>query len=579
MSTGKTAIIEKWVFYLLSVCILIIIFDLGFNTSPQLAYFLQYFYLGVFLMADLVIVRRIFWDKSRNIRVRIVDIAILVMSGIAIWLLIVYFPVSMFVHPAVYVSLFLLFVRELSEYTIYYQRRYLNPAQLFIISFLLLIFLGTSLLMLPNATQNGISLTDALFTSTSAVCVTGLAVVDTGTYFTVLGQTIIVILIQLGGLGVMTFTSYFAYFFSGESSYENQLILQDMVNADKLGEVFGALRKIIFLTLGIEFVGGVLIFFDLPDGYFPSTGSKLFFAFFHTISSFCNAGFSTLPNSLYQEGFRYNYSLHLVVISLFVLGGIGFPILFNFMKYLRYQISNRLIPFSTNREVIYKPWVLNINTRIVLITTFLLLFVGTLLFYVLEYDNTLAEHNGFGKIVTAFFGAATPRTAGYNSVDTGALKPQTIMIVLFLMWVGASPASTGGGIKTSTLAVGTLNFFSVARGKDRVEVFRREISDMTIKRAFTAISLSLIVVGIATFFLVIFEPDKTLISLAFETFSAFGTVGLSMGITGKLSVASKLVLSVTMFIGRVSLLSIMIAVLRKVKNTQYRYPSESIVIN
>ncbi|MEZ4775223.1 MAG: potassium transporter TrkG [Bacteroidia bacterium] len=579
MKAGKTEIIERTAFYSLTGTLFIIIYDLGFNTSPPVAFFLQWFYMAIFFMETYILVRRIFWGKKANFRVRLADFLILIFSGISIWLLFEFAWEHMYVHPWVYSSVVVLFVRELSEYTIYYQRRYLNPAQLFIAGFLLLILLGSGLLMLPNATHGRISFIDALFTSTSAVCVTGLAVVDTGTYFTGLGQLFIMVLIQLGGIGIMTFTSYFSYFFSGESSYENQLILKDMVNTDKLGEVFGALRKIIVLTIGIELTGATLIFLNLGNVPFPSIAKKVFFSLFHAVSSFCNAGFSTLSNSLYEEGYRYNYPLHLVVLGLFVLGGIGFPILFNFMKYFRYQISNRLIPLGTQREVIHKPWVLNINTRIVLITTLLLLVVGGALFYILEYDNTLAEHSGFGKIVTALFGAATPRTAGYNTVDTGALKPPTLMIVLFLMWVGASPGSTGGGIKTSTLAIGTLNFFSMARGKDRVEVFRREVADSSIRRAFTIISLSLIVIGTATFFLVMFEKEKTLISLAFECFSAYSTTGLSMGITGSLSTASKFVIIITMFIGRVSMLSIMIAVLRKVKNTNYRYPSETILIN
>ncbi|MEZ4826671.1 MAG: potassium transporter TrkG [Bacteroidia bacterium] len=579
MSAGKTEVLEKWVFYLLSVSIFLIIFDLGFNTSPGLAIALELFYLCLFLIEGFILVRRILFVRKGNLRVRLADLLILLSMTWAIWLLIIHFFAPLYVHPVVYAFLVLIFVRELSEYTIYYQRRYLNPAQLFIAGFLILIFAGTGLLMLPNATHTGLSFTDALFTSTSAVCVTGLAVVDTGKFFTPLGQLFILILIQLGGIGIMTFTSYFSYFFSGESSYENQLILKDMINTDKLGEVFGAMRKIIALTFGIEAAGAVLIYFDLSEVSFPSLGNKVFFAVFHSISSFCNAGFSTLSNSLYEEGFRYNYSLHLIVLALFVLGGIGFPILFNFMKYIRYQIANRLIPFSTNREVIHKPWIININTRIVLITTGLLLLVGTVLFYILEYNNTLAEHSGWGKIVTAFFGAATPRTAGYNTVDTGALTPPTLMIILFLMWVGASPGSTGGGIKTSTLAIGTLNYLGMARGRERIEVFRREISDVSLKRAFTIISLSLIVVGISTFFLVLFESDKTLISLAFESFSAYSTVGLSMGITGSLSLPGKLVVIITMFIGRVSMLTILIAVLRKVKNKNYRYPTESILIN
>lgn len=480
----------------------------------------------------------------------------------------------------VYAAILLLFLREMSLLQLDLRRSFLNPAQLFILSFLFLIFLGSALLMLPNATLDGkLSFLDALFTSTSAVCVTGLAVVDTGKYFTIFGQVIILFLIQLGGIGIMTVTSYFSYYFRGGSSYETHLTLKDMVNSDKLGEVFGVLKKIILLTLGIEAVGAVFIYFTLKGNLFTSIGEQIYFSVFHAISSFCNAGFSTLSNSLYEDGFRFNYSFHLVIASLFIFGGIGFPIMFNFIRYIRFQIKNKLIPLGTNRQVVHKPWVININTRIVLYTTGILLVAGTILIYIFEYDNTLAGHSGVGKIVTAFFGSASPRTAGFNSVNMGELLPHTVMILLFLMWVGASPGSTGGGIKTSTLAIATLNFLSLARNKDRVEIFRREIAATSLHRAFAIISLSLIVVGVSTFLLVVFEKDKDLIALAFESFSAYSTVGLSLNLTSSLGFASKVVIIIVMFIGRVSMLTILVALFREVKNQKYRYPTETILIN
>jgi len=227
----------------------------------------------------------------------------------------------------------------------------------------------------------------------------------------------------------------------------------------------------------------------------------------------------------------------------------------------------------------YSPWVINLNTRIVIVTTILLLSIGTIGFYAFEYNNTLAEHNWFGKIVTAFFGAATPRTAGFNTVDVSALNFSTIMLMFLLMWIGASPASTGGGIKTSTIALTTLNFLSLAKGKDRIEVYRREVSQASVRRAFAIISLSLMVIGFSIFLIATFDQDKTLLSIAFESFSAYSTVGLSTGITADLSSYSKVVIIVTMFIGRVSMLTLLIAMLRRVKHLNYRYPSDEILIN
>ena len=227
----------------------------------------------------------------------------------------------------------------------------------------------------------------------------------------------------------------------------------------------------------------------------------------------------------------------------------------------------------------HKPWVLNLNSRITLITTFALTAVAFVMFLILEYNNTLAEHSTYGKLVNALFGAATPRTAGFNSVDMTALAFPTIMITFLLMWIGASPVSTGGGIKTSTFAIATLNILSLAKGKHRIEVYRREIADISVKRAFATISLSLIVIGSGIVLITIFDPEKGLLKIAFETFSAFGTVGLSLGITGDLSTASKLIVAGIMFVGRVSMLSIIVAVFKKIKHKNYRYPSEEITIN
>ncbi|HBF18949.1 MAG TPA: ATPase [Cryomorphaceae bacterium] len=475
------------------------------------------------------------------------------------------------------VAVILTFIREFSEVKFNYRRTILNPAQLFISSFLLLIVAGAFLLMLPKATQGGLSFVDALFTSTSAVCVTGLIVVDTATYFTQFGQTIIMILFQVGGLGILTFASYFSYFFKGGSTYENQLVLSDMNNSKKLGEVFSTLKYIILITFGIESFSGLLIYLSLENEHFGSVYDQIFFSAFHAISAFCNAGFSTLSNSLYEGSFRYNYFLQLTVIMTFVLGGLGFPIVSNIVNYLKYKLR-KLFTFR-KKKADYRPWVLNINSRITLITTLSITGVAFVIFYLLEYNNTLAEHQGFGKVVTALFGATTPRTAGFNSIDMSAMLFPTTMMVFLLMWIGASPASTGGGIKTSTFAIATLNILSLAKGKTRIEIFRREIADISVKRSFAIISLSLIVIGMGIILISIFDSEKELMDIAFECFSAYSTVGLSLGITAGLSGASKLIISLIMFVGRVSMLTIMIALFRKVKHKNYRYPTEEITIN
>lgn len=564
-------------FWLSLAAVLCTIYDFGFSQSALIQRGLHWIYLGACFVGVISLISRYLLDS------RLPRFVARIFDAFLFFFLIVLLvdnlgkedvPV-LYDAPWMYVALFLIFIREFSTQELKVYKKFLNPAQLFIASFFAIIIIGTSLLILPKATHSGISFIDALFTSTSAVCVTGLIVVDTGSYFTLFGQSVILFLIQAGGIGIMTFTSYFSYFFRGSSSYENQLLLKDLVNSEKIGEVFSTLKKIILLTFIIEAVGAGIIFFSLDDQLISSTSERVFFSVFHSISGFCNAGFSTLENSLYEPGFRFNYSLHFVIAFLFIIGGIGFPIAFNFFKYLRHVLIDRLL----HRKVEYIPWLIHINTRLVLITTGALLLSGTLLFYLFEYNNTLAEHQGFGKAVIAFFGASTPRTAGFNSVDTSALNLSTLMVVFLLMWIGASPGSTGGGIKTTTFAIGTLNFISIARGKDRIEVFRREVSEMSVKRAFAVISLSLIVIGVSVFLIAVFDPDKELLAIAFESFSAYSTVGLSLGVTGDLSTHSKLVIITTMFIGRVGMLTIMTAFLRRMTQFKYRYPSEDILIN
>lgn len=573
----------KTAFWASVIGMLAFIFDFGFSKRIVLQQLIDAFYFIVIFLSLLSTFARYFENPALLKRkVAIFDI-ISVLYTLYIFYMYLFvgeaFKTDLILENPVWVvvAVILSFVREFSEQKLNLNRTYLNPAQLFILSFLTIIFFGSLLLLLPKATHNGISFVDALFTSTSAVCVTGLIVVDTGTYFTLFGQSIILFLIQVGGLGILTFASYFSYFFKGGSTYENQLTLTEMTNSQKIGDVFSTLKNIIVITAIVELSAAVLIFFTLDNSLIDNFADKTFFSVFHAISAFCNAGFSTLSNSVYETGFRFNYSLQLIIIATFVLGGLGFPIVVNLINWLKHKIINL---FRFNSKVkLHKPWVLNLNSRITLVTTFTLTAVAFVLFLILEYNNTLAEHSLFGKLVNALFGAATPRTAGFNSVDMTALAFPTVMITFLLMWIGASPASTGGGIKTSTFAIATLNFLSLAKGKQRIEVFRREIADISVRRAFATIALSLIVIGTGIVLITIFDPEKGLLNIAFESFSAYSTVGLSLGITGDLSTASKLIVSAIMFVGRVSMLSIIVAVFKKIKHTNYRYPSEEITIN
>lgn len=478
----------------------------------------------------------------------------------------------------IFVTLIWGFIRELFTTNIHHAFLEYNPAQLFAGSFLVLIVFGTLALMLPNATYEPISFVNALFTATSAVCVTGLIVMDTGKDFTPFGQGLILLLIQLGGLGIMTFTSFFSLFFRGKTSFKNQLLIREITNSGRLTEVYSMVKTIIIYSVGFELMGAILVFLSIDGGGLEDIFSMTFFSIFHSVSAFCNAGFSTMSENLYGPVLRFNYPLQIILAWLIIFGGLGFPIVFNFIQYVRYYIFSTFTSLRKKTPFIHKPRMININTRIVLITTGILLVAGTVLFFIFEYNNSLAEHSLWGKWVVSFFSGTTPRTAGFNSVDFADVHLHTTMVIIMLMWIGASPMSTGGGVKTTTFALAILNITQLVQGKERIEIFRRQISDRSVRRAFGVIFLSLAVIGFSTLFIRIFDPETDNISTLFEVVSAYSTVGLSMGITAGLSVGSKLVLIATMFLGRVTMFTILVAIFRRIQNLNYQYPEEDIMI-
>ncbi len=452
---------------------------------------------------------------------------------------------------------------------------YFNPAIVFVGSFMILGLTGAFLLMLPSATTNGISFTNAIFTATSAVCVTGLAVVDTAKDFTIIGQSIILVLIQLGGIGILTFTSFFAFFFRGSSSFKEGLNTKDFIATEGLKDVFRAALNVVIFTLSVEFIGAIFIYFSILDN--DAVTSKFFFSIFHSISAFCNAGFSIFSAGLFDDSIRFDYFFQWIIMILIIFGGLGHNIIFNFYQYLKTFV---LELFDKNR--IHKQVrVITLNTRLVLYTTLVLLIVGFVFLYISEYNNTLLMHEtSFGKITNAAFNAVTPRTAGFNTVDFTKFTVPSLLFIIFLMWIGASPASTGGGIKTSTFALATLNIFAVAMGKTRIQILGRRITSESTSRAFAILCISLIVIGIAIMALLIFEPkDTPVLTVVFECFSAYSTVGLSLNFTPTLTEPSKYIIIATMFIGRIGMLNLMVGILRQLNHQFYEYPKENILIN
>lgn len=452
---------------------------------------------------------------------------------------------------------------------------YFNPAIVFVGSFLILALSGAFLLMLPSATTNGITFTNALFTSTSAVCVTGLTVVDTATDFTYVGQSIILALFQLGGIGILTFTSFFAFFFRGSSSFKESLNTRDFIAHDGLKDVFRAALNVVIFTIGVEIVGALFIYSSIIGN--DAIENKVFFSIFHGVSAFCNAGFSIFSSGLYDESIRFHYYFQWIIMILVVFGGLGHNIVFNFYQYIKTYV----LEFCDKTRIHKDVRIITLNTKIVIYTTIFLLLGGFIFLFISEYNNTLQIHDTiFGKITNAAFNSVTPRTAGFNVINFSEMTVPSLLFIIFLMWIGASPASTGGGVKTSTFALATLNIFAVARGKSRIQLFGRRISSESTSRAFAILCISLIVIGISIMALLIFEPEGTpVLTVVFECFSAYSTVGLSLNFTPTLTDPSKYVLIATMFIGRIGMLNLMVGLLRHMNHQFYEYPKENILIN
>jgi|APTNR8051073442_1049403.scaffolds.fasta_scaffold00404_25 potassium uptake TrkH family protein len=563
----------------------VIVFDMGFSRSSDAKMISAIVYFGVTVLLFALNLLRQRW-VSKDDSKAIVQIgawllgAMLVVNIVGAWNPGGAWDFAGARALSIPGMLFYLFLQLVPAIRDLYKAFY-NPALLFVGSFAVVTIFGGIMLKLPKATVGGISWVDAFFTAGSAVSVTGLASVDTGTVYTRFGHWVIMLLIQFGGLGVLTFTSFFAYFFKGGSSFREGLYVKDFLSSDNLSNVLRLAVKIVLFTLGIELLGAVciLLFAQEPLSAM-GWGSRLFFAAFHSVSAFCNAGFSTLSMGMYDEGYRSLYGFQLTIAILFIFGGLGFNIMFNFYAYFK------TLFIRIKRKVLYEEtfiWpvrAITLNSRIVLVTTLILIVVGTVFMFFVEYNNVLKEHDSFGgKLITAFFCAVTPRTAGFNSVDMTLLSTPTILLTLLLMWIGASPASTGGGIKTSTFAIATLNIFSVASGRYFIELGKREIDDTSVKRAFAIICISLIVIGFAVFFISWLEPDKDLMGIAFECFSAYSTVGLSLGITPQLTDTSKIILIVVMFVGRIGTLNLLIGIIRQVNSRYHRYPTENILIN
>ena len=445
-----------------------------------------------------------------------------------------------------------------------------HPATLVLASFLLAITAGMLMLKLPISTQTShISWVDALFTATSAVCVTGLVVVDTGSYFTVFGQCVILALIQIGGLGVMTISVALFRWIGRNVSFRHRMVMQDLFAHTPREDIFGLVKSIVLFTLGVEVIGAVLLTLhwnrELPFL------RAVYTAVFHSVSAFCNAGFALFSDSMVR--YSGNLLLNTTVCSLIVAGGIGFPVLFDLQSWFEKRKEKRVR--------------LSIQTKTVLMTTLVLIASGALMFAFLERQNLGNAQALPHRILAPLFQSITCRTAGFNTVDIASLKDATLAMMIFLMFFGASPGSCGGGVKTTTLALLTAFTVSRVRRRRRVNMFKKSIPTETVTRSVSLILVSIGIIGLVLFLILVGNlagnheggaPRRSFLVYFFETVSAFGTVGLSMGITPALKTWGKCWIILMMIVGRVGVLTFSYIIVGTGTTNGIEYSEENLMI-
>jgi trk system potassium uptake protein TrkH len=429
----------------------------------------------------------------------------------------------------------------------------LKPAQIIIFSFLAVICIGTFFLSLPISTTKEIPFVDRLFTATSATCVTGLTVISVPYDLTKFGKIVVMLLFQLGGLGIMSFSTIFALILGKRITIKERQILS-LTFGESTIDFKKLLMSIFLFTLFIELIASIVLYFNWGKYSF-------FSSLFHSISAFCNAGFSLFPDSLMR--FRSDGLTNFIMGSLIVIGGIGFLVIVDLGKKFKNIILRKEYKITT-------------HAKIVLTMTFILILTGALFLYLLENKNLFNSLTPNGKILASVFQSITSRTAGFSTVNIGKLSQASKLLLISFMFIGASPGSTGGGIKTVTFLLVLMGIFATFKGKKQLVLFKRAIPPEILKKAIVIFLLGLIWIIVAAFLLAIFE-NRNFLSILFEVTSAFGTVGLSCGITSSLTAFSKLVIIFTMFLGRVGPLTLAIALGTK-ENGNYKLPEEKVMI-
>lgn len=471
-------------------------------------------------------------------------------------------------------------VVEISYAVMQLTARRTNPSLLLSGSFIFFILAGSFVLMLPKCTTVPLSYIDSLFVATSAVCITGLTPVDIASVFTPAGLSVLAVLVQIGGIGVLTFTCFFALFFSGAQSVYSQLLIRDMVYSKTMNALIPTLLYIIGFTLTVEGIGAAIIYLTIPDGLLDTEAERITFAAFHSLSSFCNAGFSCLPGGMSNPGLMTaGQSLYNVTSAMILAGALGFPILVNFKDIITGRINAiwRTVTGRKRRETPLHIW--DLNTKLVLVTTLSILAVSSVVFFILEYDNTLAGMTVWQKASQSVFNSLIPRSAGFASVNPAHFMPLTLLLVIVQMWIGGASQSLAGGIKVNTVATVFLNVRSVLSGGTRPRAFERRLSLNSVRRANTVLVLAIVSFILLLAIVMYFEPHMSLKSLVFEVTSALFTVGSSLGATPMLSEPSKIALCVAMFIGRVGIVSILSGFFPHRRDISMHLPEDNIIIN
>lgn len=466
---------------------------------------------------------------------------------------------------------------ELGKASQFLGKMKVKPGLLFALSYILLSIVGCGLLMMPEMVREpgSVQFQDALFTSVSASCITGLTVVDTATFFSLKGQVVILILFQLGGLNLIAFAAFFGAFMRRGVGIRAGSMLKDFMDYNSLADTRNMLRRIIGFTLILELCGSMMVYMSWSPAYsFSGEGERLFVSVFHAVSAFNNSGFSVIPQGLAHPELQGSLVTFLVLGLLSFLGGIGMPVL------------NDWLHPSMMRLRMEQPWRrLQLSSRLAIYTSIILIVIGMVGMYLFESSNLkqwgpggMRQMNWFYQLIHVMFQSSGSRSVGFNTLDFGIMSNATLMLFMFLMFVGASPGGTGGGIKTTTMSLIALSAWTTIRGKKYVEIFRNTISPELLYKAFSIFLFTLTGMFVGTIALNITDPEFDFLTLAFEEVSAFSTTGLSTGITSQLSPAGKAVLIISMIVGRVGVLTMALSLSRKAITNRYKYPDAHIML-